>query len=96
LETTEPLVEVPTSETWIVAALFGAGIQVKGTADDAQEMCNKLAAHVQLTFKEAGITFVRKHHIIKRKTTVTNGGSGDINDEIDAAIAEAGEGESSE
>jgi hypothetical protein len=84
------LEDSPVTDTWYCAALFGGGIQVTGTMEDAQEMLKKLAAFVETTFKEHGIKFVRKQQSIVRKPTV--GGPIDLDEQLDAATSENGVG----
>jgi hypothetical protein len=73
------MAETDEERTWIIACLFGAGVEFTGTRQDAEEHVNKLAGFLQLKLKDSGISFLRKQHTIVRKGFDLTGGNAEEN-----------------
>ena len=72
---------------YAVVVNFQASVFSDGTRTEAEETANRLAAHVEITLKEAGISTERKTQLIRRVPT-----AGVDNDEADAAVPETSVG----
>lgn len=71
-------------QEWYCIITVGSGVQFKGTSAAATDHLNAYMAHVEKIFRDNGLMFLRKQHMIVPKPTK---GGIDINAEIEAAEA---------